>query len=421
MFIIYQSLTIVFYPIFILIIFIRWLIGKEDSKRFKEKFFISSDYKIQKNNNLIWFHGASIGEVQSVIPIIYYLLEKEKNYKILVTTTTLSSGKMIANEFGDNKNIFHYYLPFDINFLAQRFLNKFNPNAAIFIDSEIWPVFINQIKKRKIPLILINGRITKKTFKRWNWVGGFSKNIFSLFDLVLASSQESFKNLVKLNCKNVKFLGNLKFVTKKDTKNLKEVLKDYFEKRKVWCAASTHKNEEIICLKAHKRIKKIHPELVTIIVPRHISRIKEIYFECKSMNLQTQIINKNDLINDGVEIILINSFGVLSQYYNYCKSIFMGKSLSKKLISVGGQNPLEASMSGCKIYFGPYVYNFEEIYDYLKKIGIAEQINGELDLSSKIAEDLKSPKTINNDNLERLKLLGDEIFDKTIKELIKFI
>ncbi|MFL2882859.1 MAG: 3-deoxy-D-manno-octulosonic acid transferase [Pelagibacteraceae bacterium] len=420
MFIIYQALTIIFYPIFTLIIYIRKFIGKEDTIRFKEKIFLPPSSEYFKDKKIIWFHGASIGEIQSVIPIINYFLDK-KELKILITSSTLSSGKMIENEFSKNENIFHYYFPFDANFLINGFLNNFKPNAVVFIDSEIWPNFMREIKKREIPLILINGRITKKTFKRWSFVKSFSNNIFSLFDLVLASSKESFKHLLELNCKNIKFFGNLKFITKEKTKNLDKTLRNFFDNRKVWCAASTHRGEEVICLKAHREIKNIYPELVTIIIPRHISRIKEIFSECKKMNLQAQVLNNDEAINEKTEVILINSFGVLNQYYNYCKSVFIGKSLCKKLIAVGGQNPLEASRSGCKIYVGPYVYNFNEIYIYLESIGIVERINNEFELSSKIINDLKSPKTINSDNLNKIKILGNEIFDKSIKELLKFI
>ena len=419
MFIIYQALTIIFYPIFTLIIYIRKFIGKEDTIRFKEKIFLPPSSEYFKDKKIIWFHGASIGEIQSVIPIINYFLEK-KELKILITSSTLSSGKMIENEFSKNENIFHYYFPFDANFLINEFLNNFKPNAVVFIDSEIWPNFMREIKKREIPLILINGRITKKTFKRWNFVKSFSNNIFSLFDLVLASSKESFKHLLELNCKNIKFFGNLKFITKEKTKNLDKTLRNFFDNRKVWCAASTHRGEEVICLKAHREIKNIYPELVTIIIPRHISRIKEIFSECKKMNLQAQVLNNDEAINEKTEIILINSFGVLNQYYNYCKSVFIGKSLIKKLENVSGQNPLEAAKLGCKIYHGPYVYNFKDIYKYLQSEQISFQIDHHKILSENIINDFKKLNVSRVQIINKLNKVGDDIFKKTVDHIEGF-
>ena len=138
------------------------------------------------------------------------------------------------------------------------------------------------------------------------------------------------------------------------------------------------------------------------------------------MNLKTQIINKDNFIKEDTEIILINSFGVLNQYFRYCKSVFIGKSMNKKLVSVGGQNPLEAARLGCKIYYGPYVYNFEEVYSFLSNNNITEQIFNFNELSVKVIEDLRTPKIVNKKSLDKINLFGDEILHKTVKEMMKF-
>ena len=419
---VYQTLTTIFYPLFIIIIYLRKLSGKEDPIRFKEKIFFSPKFKILNKDNLIWFHGASIGEIQSIVPIINRLIEKDVNTSILISSVTLSSGKLVEEEFKKHKNIYHYYFPLDIPYLINKFLNEFKPKMIGFIDSEIWPNFICEIKKRKIPLILINGRITKKTFKRWKYIEILSNNIFSSFDLVLASSKESLKNLINLNCNNAKHIGNIKFVSNiKKNNTLDTATTQQLDKRKVWCAASTHKNEEVFCLNAHLKIKKIYSDILTIIIPRHIHRINYIFSDCQKLNLKTQIINKGNFIKEDTEIILINSFGVLNQYFEYCKSVFIGKSMNKKLALVGGQNPLEAARLGCKIYHGPYVYNFEEIYNFLNKNNITEQIFNSNELSAKIIEDLKTPKIMDKTSLDKINLFGDEILRKTVKEMIKFL
>ena len=422
MFLIYRIATIVFYPFFVLIICIRKIANKESGRSCTQKFFANPRKLPHEKKKIVWFHGASIGEIRSVIPIINHLIRTNVDIKILLTSTTLSSGQIIGTEFSKNENVYHQYLPLDVPYLVNKFLDHWDPSIAIFIDSEIWPNFILNIKKKDIPLILINGRITKKTFKKWKLFNNFTKIIFSSFDLCFASSEDSYKNLKTLGVKNIKYFGNLKFITSlKKNSILEETSKNYFDKCKVWCAASTHKSEEIFCMEVHKKLKKTYDNTLTVIIPRHIHRIEEIFHQCIKLNLKTQIIKHGDVINEGIEVILINSFGVLDRYYSYCKSVFIGKSLKKELILVGGQNPLEAASAGCKIYHGPYVYNFQEIYQFLNKINITKQVNNTEELTKHIIQDFKTVKNINTNNVEKINAFGKDILNKTMKELIKLI
>ena len=152
---------------------------------------------------------------------------------------------------------------------------------------------------------------------------------------------------------------------------------------------STHKTEEIFCLKTHLKIKKQYENVVTIIIPRHIHRSQIIKKECDNLNLRSQILNENEKIEKDNEIIIVNSYGSVSNFLNICKSVFIGKSLIKKLSSVGGQNPIEAAKFGCKIYHGPYIYNFKEVYELLNKMKFSENILNENDLAEKLIQDLK--------------------------------
>ena len=162
---IYRFLTFFFYPILIVLIYFRKLLNKEDHYRYNEKIFPSNFFPEKDNKKkLIWFHAASIGETQSIFPLIQKLNTEIEDVEFLITTTTLSAGNIIAKKLYNHKNIKHRYFPIDVNFLIKIFLNKWQPNLIIFVDSEIWPNLIFEIKKRKIPVALINGRITKKTF-----------------------------------------------------------------------------------------------------------------------------------------------------------------------------------------------------------------------------------------------------------------
>ncbi len=419
---IYRLITILLYPVFVILIYLRKLFNKEDSNRYKEKIFPSS-FSPNRNleKQLIWFHAASIGEVQSIFPLIKKLNDEKKNLEFLITTVTLSSGNIVEKKILEYKNVKHRYFPLDVNFIIKSFLNKWTPNLVIFIDSEIWPNLILEIKSRKIPIALINGRITKKTFNKWMLVSKFAKKIFNTFDICLAASKESEKNLKILSVRKLMYIGNIKFSREIEKKDLVDENLKILKKKTFWCAASTHKGEENICLKTHLNLKKIYNNLITIIIPRHISRCVEIDDLCKRYNLSSQILNEKELIKDDNEILIINSFGALSKFYNYSKSVFIGKSMIKKLEKNSGQNPIEAAKLKCKIYHGPYVYNFKEIYDLLESYGISEKVDDEKQLYEKLARDLKNSKDDQSKTANIINDLGQKILESTTREINKFL
>ena len=197
---------------------------------------------------------------------------------------------------------------------------------------------------------------------------------------------------------------------------------DSLRNRKTWIASSTHKGEEELCFKTHKLLKNKYPNILTIIAPRHIDRIKTIMSRVKESDLKAQIIENDDLsIGDDIDILLINSFGSLGKYYEYCKNIFIGKSLNKELILEGGQNPIEAARLGCKIYHGPYVYNFVEVYEFLKKNSISEEIKSPEELSSKIIHDIDNKLKIDDSKIKKIDIFGKNIFDNTVQRLEELI
>jgi 3-deoxy-D-manno-octulosonic-acid transferase len=418
---IYRYLINIFFPIIIIIIFFRRWFNKEDKVRFKEKLF-SSAFNVNKNHSkkLIWLHAASLGEFRSIMPLIKKLNEKNQ-FDFLITTTTLSSSHLISKELLNEQNITHRFFPIDKPSLVKKFLEQWSPNLTLFVESEIWPNFILEIKKRNIPLILLNGRITRKTFLRWNLMPNLAEKIFQSFELCLPGSNESKKYLEKFKVKNIKYLGNIKLASENKTSILHDKNKEILNVNKFWCALSTHKEEDIFCLKTHLKIKAIHKNIITIIIPRHIDRVKNIESSCKKLNLNCQILSNDELIKNGKEIIIINSYGVTSNYLELCKSVFIGKSMIKRLKPVGGQNPIEAAKLKCKIYHGPYVYNFEEIYELFNRYKISEKIYDEDELSNKISIDLSQSNEINNKTIETINSLGKKILDDTCNELDQII
>ena len=416
----YRILTSLIYPFLVLYIFFRKIKKKEDHLRFKEKIF-SSNFKVirDKNKNLIWFHAASIGEFKSIIPI---LLELNKQYyEFLITTTTLSSSLLARDQFKNMSNVHHRFLPLDIKFLIEKFIDLWRPNLIFLVDSEVWPNLLLKVNNEKIPLILLNGRITQKTFKRWKLFPKTAKKIFSLFDLCLTSNLETKKYLEELNCKKVYFYGNLKLINKINENQIHNVSSDILSSKRFWLAASIHKDEEIICLKTHYHLKKKYKKILSIIAPRHIERVKKIKSLFQKYNLKVQILEEGEKISEDAEVLILNTFGILQNYFKYAKSVFIGKSLIKKLENDGGQNPIDAAKLGCKIYHGPYVYNFREIYDLLEKKNISKQISTYLELSENLVNDLENPLKKESDATSSINSLGQITFKDTMKKINEFI
>ena len=418
----YRLVSLILYPLLIILIFLRKLINKEDKDRYKEKIFSSSFEKnFNEKKKLIWFHAASIGEIQSIIPLIEQLNSNSQKFNFLITTVTLSSGKLVEHELKNYDNLIHRYLPLDINFLIKKFISLWKPHVVFFVDSEIWPNLILNIKKKNISLVVINGRITYKTFKRWARIPETAKKIFSSFNLILTSNLESKEYFDKLGGNNIFHFGNLKFTNSINLQKVLTLNRGILENKNFWCAVSTHDNEEELCIQAHIKLKEKIKNFLTIIAPRHIQRSEEIKKLCNNYNLTAQIVKKNDNISEDSEIIIIKSFGNLSSYFKYAKSVFVGKSMLKKLSLDGGQNPILAAQLGCKVYHGPYVNNFKDVYKFLKTKNISEEVSNVNDLSNNLINDLRMGKKDLIRSKEMIEKIGEEILSKTTKQINTFL
>jgi 3-deoxy-D-manno-octulosonic-acid transferase len=422
MILIYRILTTLIYPLLFIFIYCRKILKKEDSIRFKEKILISHfNVNRKKDSKLIWFHAASIGELKSIIPIIELLNKNKNKLEFLITTTTLSSGNLAKIELKNIKNVYHRFIPYDVEFLIKKFLFLWKPDAIFLVDSEVWPNLILNASKYKIPLAVINARLTSKSFNKWIKFPRAAKKIFSLFDLCLASNLETKKYLEELGAKNIYFNGNIKLINKLDENKIENLSEKILLKNRFWIAASTHKGEDILCLKTHLKLKEKYNDIITIIAPRHIERSYNIKSLSETLNLKAQILNKNDLINEDNEIIIINTFGALQNFFKYAKSVFIGKSTIKKLENDGGQNPIDAAKLKCKIYHGPYVYNFKEIYEILEKNNIAKQIKSYVELSDYLIEDLKSTQKKDDQIANTINDLGQKTLTDTMKYINNFL
>ena len=417
----YKLITYLFYPFAPIYLYFRKLRKKEDTIRYKEKL---SKINISRGDGfLVWFHVASVGEAMSILPLIDSYIQEQKIDKILITSITLSSGKILEKRFNQNPKIIHQFLPLDVAILTNKFLEHWKPNLSIFIDSEIWPNLILQTNEKKIPLLLINARITKKSFVRWKLLANFAKKIFEKFDLCIASNKESENFLKILGAKNIKSYGNLKFANIKEDlkKKLSTVFLDKIKNRKIWCAASTHPTEETLCAKSHLAIKKKYNDILTIIIPRHIDRVEKISKELSNLNLNIVLSSNLNEVDIETDILLIDSYGEALKFYDISKYVFLGKSLIKSLINDSGQNPIEPARLGCKILHGPNVSNFAETYEYFKTLGITKEVNSSDELGLLLVEEFKEDKPKNHEIGKKIEDYGLNILNNVIKEIKKYI
>ncbi len=411
MYFIYGLLTNIIFLFSPIIFIFRIFKRKEDINRFQEKYCIYSKKNFQKT---IWFHAVSVGELMSIIPIINKLEENKKIKKIIVTTSTISSAKIFKEK--KFKKTIHKFFPLDTNHLTKKFIKFWKPQVAIFVESEIWPNMIKNLKNNKIPVILLNARITKTSFKKWIVIESFAREVFNKITLALPQNSETKKYLKILGTKslieagNLKYYGKKNFLSKKNSKLSKE-----FKKFTIWCAGSTHNTEEVLISKLHKELKKFEPNLLTIIIPRHVNRSKDIINDLNKMKLTITTHSSKKKISKNTDIYLVDTFGETSKFYNLSNIVFMGGSV----INHGGQNPLEAARLGNYIVNGPNIHNFTEIYDYLNKNKISFKTSNILKMKNIILSRINKKLSLK----KRKKIFdnGNKILNKNIHIIQKFL
>ena len=397
-----------------IIILFRIIKKKEHPTRFLEKLGISSKNRMQ--GKVIWFHGSSVGEVLSIMPLIERLEKNSKIKQIVITSSTLSSSKVLE-KYKLNKTV-HQFFPIDANLIIKKFLNYWKPTAVFFVESEIWPNTIQNLHKRNIKIALLNARITNKTFTKWFKFKSFSKDIFNKFDLCLCQNKETKIYLKKLGTKNIKNLGNLKFSESKKIKKINKIknFKLLNNKNILFGGISTHYDEEIFCGKVHLELKNKYKKFISIIIPRHVNRAESIKNDLENLKLKVHLHSSKINIENDTDIYLVDTYGETKSFLNMCKVVYLGGSIIKR----GGQNPLEAARSGCKVIHGSNVDNFKEIYALLNNIGVSSKINGVKDAKIKIIKNLKT-NVKQKKNIVKINQLGRKILNSINLEIRNLI
>ena len=344
--------------------------------------------KKRPKGKLIWFNASSIGESLSVLPIIKKINSNFPKYNVLVTTSTVSSFKILQKR--PSEKFVHQFSPLDIDFIAKKFYEYWAPDLIIFVESEFWPNLIFRAKKNKIPSIVINARISKKTYQKWNLIKKTTQKLLNSFNLFLVQDNETQKMLNKFNIKNIKNVGNLKFLSQKLPINKNELLnlKKMISKRRVILLASSHQGEEKLIVSKIKKLSKTFNDLLFIIVPRHVNRSSEIQNYLYSEKINFKVRSKNEIIEKETFCYLADTIGEISLFFYIAKIVIMGGSY----VNHGGQNPIEPSHFNCALIFGPYMQNFKRITDNLLKNQAAIKTDSSTSIEEIIKDLMTNPK-----------------------------
>jgi 3-deoxy-D-manno-octulosonic-acid transferase len=385
---IYRVISIILYPFLELYLFYRTFKGKEDKHRLRERFGKSSIARPE--GDLIWIHAVSVGEANSAITLIEELLDFYPDTSILLTTTTTTSAAIVAQKIAKfNGRVIHQFLPIDSYFCVQDFFAFWRMDMAIFVESEIWPNIAYEASRLDIPSFLVNARISKKSFAKWNFARKIGFNVFDYFSAIFVQMASDKELFTKLSDKQILFLGNLKSqgqVLAVDNQKLQE-LKSQISNRKIFLAASTHKGEEEIIIATHKELKKEFSNLLTIIALRHPNRVDEVRALIGEIKFAQR--SKNETIADTTEIYLVDTLGELGIFYSLTNFTFLGGSL----FEIGGHNPFEPINLNCAVISGRGVANFSNIYQQLEDANACLLVNNNDELF------LVVRKLLNNEDL----------------------
>jgi 3-deoxy-D-manno-octulosonic-acid transferase len=336
----------------------RAQIGKEDKDRLNEKKGIPS--LPRPDGTLYWIHGASVGEAQSALILIKRLLQQNPNAHILVTTGTFTSANYLENRLPER--CFHQYYPWDHPKWVSRFLDHWNPNAAFWIESEIWPAMLMAIQTRNIPAALINARLSEKTANTWAIAKASFAKMIRAFDIILTQNETATRRFRLLEVKNIITCDNIKYSAAPLPCNPDDLnaLKIAIGNRPTWLYASTHAGEEELAANIHQHLKKTVPDILTVIVPRHPARTADILKNLSDVSITTRDDDKN-LPDEKTDIYIANTMGELGLFYALSPIACIGRSFSND--GGGGHNPIEPAHYDCAILSGPSVQFQQEIFD----------------------------------------------------------
>ena len=377
MFLLFYNFVLLSFSIFIFaFFFLRLVLSKENTQSISEKFCLIN--KKRPKGEIIWINGVSIGEAKSGLTIANEILKINPDAKILFSTSTISAYKQIKKL---NKKVILVFLPIDFNFLIKRFIKYWDPGFAFFMESEIWPNIINELSQKRRKFIILNGRMSDKSFFWWSKFNLLTKKIFKQVNFCATQDELSAERFKKLGAPNVKFTGNIKFLSSKllvDNKKFVD-LKKKLKTKNIITFFSTHKNEEKVLIECSKHLKNNLRDLFFIIVPRHMKNLNIIEKNLKNEDISYSIRSNNNLKKNQA-FYIANTFGELGLFFKLSKICIVGGSFNNS----GGHNPIEVSHFNSAVIFGPNMQNFEEIKKKILSTKSGIQVKNSKELADKI-------------------------------------
>lgn len=347
--------------------------GKESGERRGERLGVAS--AARPDGPLIWIHAASIGETMSVLPLIARFAEQGMG--LLLTTGTVTSAEIAERRL--TGGAIHQYVPIDTPGAVTRFLYHWQPDLAIFTESELWPTMLASLRQRGVRLVLVNGRLSQRSARRWGRVPVAARTVMSLVDLVLAQTMVDAERFRALGAPRVAVCGNLKFDAPAPPAELAELnaLREQIAGCPLFLAASTHPGEEAVVLEAHALLRERLPNLLTMIAPRHPARGPEIQSAAAQAGLASALRSRGEALDRGTEVYVADTIGEMGLWYRLAGAAFLGGSI----VPHGGQNPIEPAKLGVPILHGPDVGNFADVYQALADAGSIVEVTDAADLA----------------------------------------
>jgi 3-deoxy-D-manno-octulosonic-acid transferase len=380
----YRGLTAAAAPFVLVYLKSRQRRGKEDSARFAERLGISGGKRPDKP--LVWVHAASIGEATSALALIERILHERPGLEILITTGTVTAARLLETRLPGGAR--HQFVPADLPRAVGRFLDHWHPNLAVWIESELWPNLVLMTRRRNIPMLLLNGRLSARSHARWRALPGLARPILSSFSLCLAQDSVQCARFRELGAE-AGSVGDLKSAAQRlpaDAAATAE-LAGQIGGRPLWLAASTHAGEDKIAAAVHRRVGAAHSGLLTIIAPRHPVRGDGIAAMAKARGLRVARRSRGEAVTADIDLYLADTFGELGMLYSLAGIAFIGGSL----VDVGGHNPFEAARFDCAILLGPHTANCAAMTEALVTAGAAEIVGDEDALAGAVSRLLDDP------------------------------
>ncbi|MDX1974668.1 MAG: 3-deoxy-D-manno-octulosonic acid transferase [Rickettsiales bacterium] len=380
----YLFLTSLVAPLMPLWLHYRRRIGKEDRERMQERFGITN--LTRPEGTLVWLHAASVGESNSMLPLIHKICAQFPTIWVLITTGTVTSAQLMKQRLPERA--VHQYVPIDTPEATRRFIRHWRPDIALWVESEFWPNLVREANDYQCFMAVINGRMSQRSFLFWQKHPTLINKMLSSFDYVFAQSEQDATRFKILGAKEVLHLGNMKFDGESLPCNENELfkLKAAVGARPIWLAASTHPGEEEIVASVHKSLILKRPTVLTVIVPRHPDRGAAIA-DTLGKYFRVALRSRKDPITPDTSFYIADTLGELGLFYRLCEIVFMGGSLVRH----GGQNPLEPARLACAIINGPYTYNFAEIYSDMEQAGASVLVLDAKQLADRVGILLNNP------------------------------